>query len=96
MTYLSAGVRTLLLSVSSASGPIDDASITIDEIRRSIVVHQDGNLDYNATVRQLDEQILPRLQHLFQRCSNEQCRQLFDQPRFCHWLTDKEVDHDNA
>ena len=49
-------------------------------------------IDYRASVQQLNMNILPRIEQMFDQMTIEQFRVIYDQDRYTAWLSDKQVE----
>ena len=64
-----------------------------DEIKRTLL---DAHLNYRASVRRLDQNVLPRLEEVFRRLTLEQFRETYDHEHICAWMSNKEVSAPSA
>ncbi|CAF0837554.1 unnamed protein product [Adineta ricciae] len=87
-TYLSPGVRDLLLSVSPFESGNTPYEPSIEEIRQCIVIDESG-INYRESVRRLDKRILPQIETLFKQMNEETFRSSYDNDRHCRWLTNR-------
>ncbi|CAF1652915.1 unnamed protein product, partial [Adineta ricciae] len=88
ITYLSPGVRDLLLSVSPFESGNTPYEPSIEEIRQCIVIDESG-INYRESVRRLDKRILPQIETLFKQMNEEKFRSSYDNDRHCLWLTNR-------
>lgn len=89
-SYLSDGVRKLLFSSSSVVEN-ENEEISIDSIRRCVVVREENEIDYLKSVAELNRFVFPRLENFFSRTTIEMFRSIYDKEIFCDWLTEKNV-----
>ncbi|CAF4277485.1 unnamed protein product [Rotaria socialis] len=89
-TYLSPGVRELLLSASAVatSEKSENDQLSIDKIRQCLSVGDTG-IDYLESVRRLDVKILPQIEQMFNRMTIEEFRSTYDNDHYCGWLKNR-------
>ncbi|CAF3510753.1 unnamed protein product [Adineta steineri] len=87
-TYLSPGVRQLLLSVSSTSNCKENNHLSIDDIRQCLCVEETG-INYQESIRRLDMKVLPQIEHFFDQMTIEQFRSYYDNDYYCGWLKNR-------
>ena len=89
-TYLSPGVRDLLLSPSNSTETNEDFlrlnSVSIDEIRRCLIP-----TDYRTSVLQLNEKVLPQIEQMFSKTTDEEFRNFYGEEKFSGWLSNANV-----
>ncbi|CAF4377420.1 unnamed protein product, partial [Rotaria magnacalcarata] len=89
-TYLSSGVRELLLSASAVttSEKSESDQLSIDKIRQCLSVGDTG-INYLESVRRLDVKILPQIEQMFNRVTIEEFRSTYDNDHYCGWLKNR-------
>ncbi|CAF4438748.1 unnamed protein product, partial [Rotaria magnacalcarata] len=89
-TYLSSGVRELLLSASAVTTSENSESdqLSIDKIRQCLSVGDTG-INYLESVRRLDVKILPQIEQMFNRVTIEEFRSTYDNDHYCGWLKNR-------
>ncbi len=92
-TYLSPGIRELLLSVSSTinSEENDQDQLSINKIRQCLIVDGINEIDYLKSVRRLDVKILPKIEYMFNQMNIEQFQSFYDNDHYCGWLKNRKV-----
>ncbi|UJR22525.1 hypothetical protein I4U23_025574 [Adineta vaga] len=90
-TYLSSGIRELLLSVSPAvlceTNEYRDQP-SIEEIRQCLVI-EESEINYLESVRRLDVKVLRQIETLFNQMSIEQFQSSYDNNHYCGWLKNR-------
>ncbi|CAF3162351.1 unnamed protein product [Rotaria sp. Silwood2] len=89
-TYLSSGVRELLLSVSSVTNykENDQDQLSIEKIRQCLSVEEMG-INYLESVRRLDVKILSEIEFMFNKMTIEQFQSYYDNDYYCGWLKNR-------
>ncbi|CAF4899339.1 unnamed protein product [Rotaria sp. Silwood1] len=89
-TYLSPGVRELLLSVSLVKNYTenDQDQISINKIRQCLSVGEMG-IDYLESIRRLDVKILPQIEYIFNQMTIEQFQSSYNNDLYCGWLKNR-------
>ncbi|CAF4907847.1 unnamed protein product [Rotaria sp. Silwood1] len=89
-TYLSPGVRELLLSVSLVKNYTenDQDQISINKIRQCLSVGEMG-IDYLESIRRLDVKIFPQIEYIFNQMTIEQFQSSYNNDLYCGWLKNR-------
>ena len=96
-TYLSPNVRELLSSVSSTNDhqKIKQNDLSIDRIRQCLTVNSnhtgENEIDYLKSVRELDREILLKIEYLFNKMTIDEFQSLYNNENYCNWLQNHKV-----